>query len=70
MTQPTPAQQQPAQPAVFYASRPVTLIRVLFFIAFVCFLIAALSEAFHIHIGPALAWAFGGFAAWMLTGAV
>ena len=40
----------------------------LMFVSAVCFLIAALTAAFGIDIGPALAWAFGGFAAWVLAG--
>ena len=65
------AQTQPAQqPGPFYASRPLTLVRVLFFIAAVCFLIAALTACHVLHIGPYLAWLAGGFTAWMLTGAV
>lgn len=66
-----PVQQPaPAQPVAFYARRPVTLVRVLFFIAAVCFFIAALTVTHTFHIGPAWAWAFGAFSAWMLTGAV
>lgn len=66
-----PAQPaQPAQQGTFYAPRPWSLIRVLFLIAAVCFLIAALTVATSLNIGPAVAWFYGGFAAWMLTGAV
>lgn len=36
-------------------------------VAFACFLIAALTVALGPLIGPALAWGFGGFAAWMLS---
>jgi hypothetical protein len=67
MTQPV---QQPAQPAVFYAARPFTAVRVLIFIAFACFLIAALTVATSLNIGPALAWFYGGFASWMLAYAI
>ena len=47
-------------------SRPAVTLnwpRLLFFIAFACFLIAALTSAAVFSIGPAWAWGFGGFAA-------
>jgi len=40
---------------------------VLLVVAFACLLIAALTAAGIVAIGPALAWAFGGFAAWLLA---
>lgn len=67
--QPVPA-QQPAQPVAFYTRRPVTLIRVLYFIAAVCMFIAALTVCGVFHIGPWTAWLSGGLSAWLLTGAV
>jgi hypothetical protein len=44
--------------------------KVLLVVAFVCELIAALSAAGIASIGPVLAWAFGGIAAWFLAQAV
>lgn len=44
--------------------------RILLFVSAACFLIAALTAAFGIDLGPALAWVFGGFSAWALSGAV
>lgn len=46
----------------------VTRPGVLMLISAACFLIAALTVAFGLDIGPALAWAFGGFSAWALSG--
>lgn len=61
----TPQQTQPT----FYAARPLSLVRVLYFIAFVCALIAALIFAGIIDsagFNAALAWLAGGFAsAWL-----
>lgn len=37
------------------------------FAAFGCEMIAALTVAIGLGIGPALAWAFGGLAAWFLS---
>jgi hypothetical protein len=43
----------------------------LLFIAGICFLLAALIAAGIVDgIGPDLAWAFGGFSAWTLSGAI
>lgn len=39
----------------------------LMLIAAVCFLLAAVVVAFSAPLGPALAWAFGGFSAWTLA---
>jgi hypothetical protein len=41
--------------------------KILIVVAFVCELVAALSAAGIVSIGPALAWAFGGLAAWFLS---
>lgn len=41
----------------------ITLLRLLLFIAFVCLLLASLTTAFGLDIGPALAWVYGGLAA-------
>jgi len=57
MTQPAPA-------------RAWTVTRLLLLAAFVCFLLAALVFAFGWDAGPPLAWGFGGFAAWVLAGAL
>lgn len=63
MTTPQP------QPAGFYGPRPITLVRVLYFIAFACALIAALIFGDVISgygLDAALAWLAGGFAsAWL-----
>jgi hypothetical protein len=48
----------------------ITLPKVLLFIAFACGLLAALSFASVVDIGPAWAWLAGGFAAWWLAQAV
>ena len=61
----TPVQQP--QP-VFYSARPITLVRVLYFVAFACALIAALifSGIVSADFNDALAWLAGGFAsAWL-----
>lgn len=44
--------------------------RLLLVIAGTCLLLAALTVAFGIGLGPALAWGAGGFAAWAWSGAV
>lgn len=62
MTQPAETQR------VQYVRRdPWTANRLLLFVAFVCFLLAALITAFKLDIGPALAWGWGGFASWLLA---
>jgi hypothetical protein len=38
--------------------------------AAVCMFIAALTVAVGLHIGPALAWVFGGLSAWALASVV
>jgi hypothetical protein len=59
---------QPGYPG--YSGRsPWFIFRFLCFLGFICFVIAALIAGGVIH-GPDLAWAFGGFAAWMLAWAV
>lgn len=58
-----PAAPRRALPAPSYS-------RLLMFIAFVCLLIAALTVAGAFNIGPALAWVFGGLAAWALASVV
>lgn len=47
----------------------VSASRILMFIAGVCMFVAALIAAGFIN-GPALAWAFGGFAAYFFSGVV
>jgi hypothetical protein len=44
--------------------------RLLLFVSAVCFILAALTAAFGLDVGPDWAWGFGGFAAWALSGAV
>lgn len=58
--------QQPAagQPA---GARPWTAPRLLMLAGAVCFLLAALLAGGVLDFSPALAWAFGGFCAWMLS---
>lgn len=61
--------EQPARRAAFSGSWSVN--RLLLFIGGICFLIATLSAASLLkEAGPSLAWAFGGFSAWMLSGAI
>ncbi len=60
MTQPAAPQRSP-----WYVSRLLLLI------AAVCFFFAAITMAgSDIFNGPAWAWGFGGFSAWVLAGAV
>lgn len=49
---------------------PVTHSRLVLIIAVICFVLAALTEAAGPFLGPAWAWGFGGFAAWVLSGVV
>lgn len=47
-----------------------TIARVLFFLGFICFLIAAIDAGTSLAIGPAISWIAGGFASWSLAWAV
>ena len=58
MAQPAPAQASGPRYAPGYWPPS----RILMFIACALFIVAALVAAFNWNIGPALAWAFGGFA--------
>jgi hypothetical protein len=61
--------EQPTRRAAFSGLWSVN--RILLLIGGVCFLIAALSAADILNqVGPDLAWAFGGFSAWTLSGAI
>lgn len=65
----TAPEPQPVRRAAFSGSWSVN--RLLLFVAGICFLIAALSAANILkEAGPYLAWAFGGFSAWTLSGAI
>jgi hypothetical protein len=55
----------------FAFSGPWGLNRIVLLVGGICFLIAALSAADILNqVGPDLAWAFGGFSAWILSGAI
>lgn len=66
MAQPAPAQASGPRYAAGYWP-PSRLLMVL---AAALFVVAALDAAFTWNIGPALAWAFGGFAALCLSWAM
>jgi hypothetical protein len=58
-----------AQPQPYTRTRWVTLApnRFLWIIAGICFLIAALTDARVVGIGPWIAWALGGIASWFFS---
>lgn len=65
----TTQQPQQTQRAAFSGTWSAN--RLLLLIAGICFFIAALAAAgIADQMGPALAWAFGGFSAWTLSGAL
>lgn len=59
-----PVVRQPVWPAAPAVSR------ILMFLAFICFLIAAIVAGTSVDLGPFWAWGMGGFAAWSLSWAV
>lgn len=62
-------EQEPTRRAAFSGSWSIN--RLLLLVGGICFLIAALSAAGILNqVGPDLAWAFGGFSAWTLSGAI